>query len=201
MLCKFIHSSINTRPFLSIRFINSLFKYTFYSVIFSLHILALFIDYTIKMFVKFNKLLNLLFLSISLCYFANARKLTVMKTCHMYCTDGCCWKGSFRSTAFHIICSLNRYVHYLPNPREDPTMQIGQLNNRVRTEAHTCIICTWTNQNMLRQLTSNLFSLTRMVIFAVPQIDTHVTFLYYVQIRCSVKQFKDNIISLLLEVA
>jgi len=105
------------------------------------------------MFVKFNKLLNLLVLSISLCYFANARKRTVMKTCRMYCMDGCCWKGSFRSTAFHIVCSLNRYVHYLPNPREEPTTQIGQLNNRVSTEAHTCIICTWTNQNMLRQLT------------------------------------------------
>ena len=94
----------------------------------------------LKMFVKFNKPLNLLVLSISLFYFANIRKRIVMKTCRMYRTAGCCWKGSLRSTAFHIICSLSRYVHYLPNPREDPTMQIGQLNNRVSTEAHTCII-------------------------------------------------------------
>lgn len=86
--------------------------------------------------------MKLVFLSSSLCYFAAVRKRTIMKTCHMWDTGGCCSKGRFRSTAFHIICSLNRYVYYLPNPRQDPAMQIGQLNNRVSTLVYSRIICT-----------------------------------------------------------
>jgi hypothetical protein len=133
-LCTRIHSSIDMRLFLIARFISALLN-TRSKILFSVYTYwQLFIDYTIKnMSVKFNNLWNLIVLPNSFCYFKNKRKRTVMKTCHMWDTGGCCWKGSFRSTAFHIICSLNRYVHYLPNPRQDPTMQIGQLNNRVGT--------------------------------------------------------------------
>jgi hypothetical protein len=45
-----------------------------------------------------------------------------------------------RSIEFHIICSLNRYVHYFLNPRHDATMQTRQLNNRFSTQAYSCNI-------------------------------------------------------------